>query len=190
MLDRKTSHLSADPQNCRACELAKATRAHSRRRQTPGVTVCPSDADLLPVGVCFHIDHWTMKHNSGASMVAKSALAILYERTSFKGALPMDTRSHEEVIQQLRQFDGFEDGQQARRRWTDCAPEFKLASAEVRKTRGVAHCTSQPYRPQANGVIECSNRAVMEGANAALCAAGASAKWRVCAWGWPQPCSD
>ena len=139
------------------------------------------DAIAQPFGACLHLDHWIMKHGSDAAKSAKFALHQLDEKTGFKGLAPSNSRAHLDVKEQIFQFEGVEDGQQARRWWTDCAPEFRAASREIRKLRPLAHFTSVPHRPQSNGIIERSNRVVIEGTNASIFGAGADGKWWVCA---------
>ena len=174
-------HLPADVANCKGCAFAKKTRQYSRRRPKSGVTIESEDAVAQPFGACFHLDHITMKHGTEAAKSASGALSVLDEKTEFKGLMPTNSREHREVLQQVRQFEGAEPAQQARRWWTDCAPEFRAASREIRRLRPLAHFTSPPYRPCANGIIERSNRVVEEGTNAALCIGGGDAKWWVCA---------
>ena len=121
-IHHQTLHLPACPEHCRACKLAKATTAYARQRANPGITVTSKDAEAHPFGACLHLDHWTMRHNSEAASAAKFALSLLDEKTAFKGLMPTNSRSHAEVVQQIRHFEGVEEGQQARRWWTDCAP--------------------------------------------------------------------
>jgi hypothetical protein len=176
-----TLHLPADPENCPACKICKCTSAYSRRRKIPGVTVQSPDAEARPFGAMFHLDHWELKPGSHAHGSAKAALAILDEKTGFRGLTPTNSRQHLDVVEQTRQYEGVEEGQQARRWWTDCAPEFKAASREIRKVQPLAHFTSPPHRHQANGTIERSNRTVSEGSNASIFTAGFDGKWWVCA---------
>ena len=122
-----------------------------------------------------------MKYGSEASSSAKFALSVLDEKTGFKGFMPTNSREYQDVLDQVHHFEGVEKDQQARRWWTDCAPEFRAASRAIRKLRPLAHFTSIPRRATSNAIIERSNRTVGEGTNASLFTAGMDSKWWVCA---------
>ncbi|CAK0869318.1 unnamed protein product [Prorocentrum cordatum] len=85
------------------------------------------------------------------------------------------------MLDQAFKFEGVDPGQQARRWWTDSAPEFGAASRATRTQRPLAQFTSVPHRPQSKGIIARSNRRMTESANAAIFAASADATWWVCA---------
>ena len=172
-------HLLADPVNCRACRLGKATRAYARKRQVQGVTYTGADAEDVPFGAMLHLDHWTFKQGCLAARSAPAALKLLDEKTKFRGTIPTNSRDHETVIEQVRSFE--EANKPSRRWWTDSAPEFKAAARELRKTRTLDHYTSPPHRPTANGIIERSNRTTIEGANAAIYNSGFDAPWWIVA---------
>ena len=139
-----TLHFPAGPKNCRACRLAKATTAYARCRVLQGVTSTSEDAVERPFGACLHLDRCQMRHGSEAAVSAKFAVSMLEEKTGFKGPALTNSREHEDVLDQVHEYEGVKKDQQSRRWWADCAPEFRAASRAIRTSRPLSHFTSIP----------------------------------------------
>ena len=162
---------------CSGCDMGKTLKSNSRRRKRPKVFVSPPDATTQPFGAMVHLDTIAMEPNSEASQAARYCLNVHDERTSFRMAFPSHKRDAGSVVDAMHRFD--DDCKVIRHRWTDAAHEFISATGRIRAQRPLAHYMSAPYRPQASGRAERSNRLMIEGTRCFLLQAAFGERW------WP-----
>ena len=131
----------------------------------------------MPFGGCFHLDHIVVGSRSRAAKSAKCALVILDQETKFLGGFPGNSRASSVVVSEVHHYEGADPKQRGRRWWTDSAAEFEAASRNIRSERALAHFRGIPHAHTSCGIIERMIRTLVEGTNAALIQAGASAEW-------------
>ena len=101
-----------------------------------------------------------------------TALVIRDKGTGWIGAYPSKRKSAEDIQTAVNSFKGSET---VKRWYSDGAPELH----SVCRTLGIRHDTSNPHRSETNGLIERTNRTVIEGARCLLYQSGLPYKY------WP-----
>ena len=173
--DHYILHLPKHP-GCKACMNCKVQKKHCRDlekgRKKKLVNVEKSDKDVEPEIDTTKVD--TPKHfgdlvTSDSIFVIKrnsqsiarhgdtTALVVRDKATGWVGAYPSKRKSAEEVQEAVNTFKGSE----TIKRWcSDGAPELHA----VCRNLGIRHDVSDPHRHETNGLIERTNRTIIEGA--------------------------
>ena len=94
-----------------------------------------------------------------------TALVVKDKATDWIAAYPAKRKSAEEITAAVNDFKGAET---VKRWYSDGAPELHAVCRKL----GIRHDTSHPHRSETNGVIERTNRTVIEGARRLLYQSG------------------
>ena len=185
------THLPKHP-GCKACMNCKVQRKHCRDlekgRKRKMVTTEKTEKlqePLLPQEIDEKLDIpkafgdlitsdsvFAIKRNSTspAKLNDTTALVVRDKATGWIGAYPAKRKSAEAITEAVNNFKGAE----TRKRWySDGAPELHAVCRKF----GIRHDTSDPHRSETNGVIERTNRTVIEGARCLLFQSGLSYKY-------------
>ena len=98
------------------------------------------------------------------------ALVVRDKATGWIGAYPAKRKSTEDVTEAVHSFIGSD---KVKRWYSDGAPELHATCRKI----GIRHDMSDPHRSETNGVIERTNRTVIEGARCLLFQSGLPYKY-------------
>ena len=145
---------------CMACQKAKMQHRH--RRSKGGML----DADVKKFGDSITADYLIAQNELSRGITGdRDALIIKDRAIGWIACYPVPDKGADEAYAKILNFLGT---QKCRYLWTDGSGELSRAAADL----GIAHGTSAPETPAANGVAERAVRTVVEGARTALVQAG------------------
>ena len=107
---------------------------------------------------------------SPAKINETTALVVRDNATGWIGAYPAKRKSAEDVTEAVQHFTGAD---KVKRWYSDGAPELHATCRKI----GIRHDMSDPHRSETNGVIERTNRTVIEGARCLLFQSGLPYKY-------------
>ena len=96
-----------------------------------------------------------------AKVHGTTALVVRDKATGWIGAYPAKRKSAEDITEAVNNFIGSD---KVKRWYSDGAPELHATCRKI----GIRHDMSDPHRSETNGVIERTNRTVIEGARCLL----------------------
>ena len=185
--DHYLTHLPKHP-GCTACNNCKVQRKHCRDKvkakkrkheQTIKLHVTPKEGtetslDTTPkkFGDTVTSDSiFVIRKNLGTSRTGDTTALVIRDRgTKWTMSYPAKSKSSDEVKEAVQDFKGAENVQLW---YSDGAPELHVACREV----GIRHDTSDPHRSETNGVIERTNRTVIEGTRTLIFQSGLPTKY-------------
>jgi len=186
--DHYLTHLPKHP-GCKACMNCKVQRKHCRdhnkARQRKLVDVSKTDKSdvLLPhekvsddpkkFGDLVTSDSvFAIKRNSTnpARVNETTTLVVRDKATGWLAAYPAKRKSAEEILEAVNNFKGSET---IARWYSDGAPELHSVCRKL----GIRHDISDPHRSETNGLIDRTNRTLIEGARCLLFESGMPYKY-------------
>ena len=152
------THFPKDP-NCPICANCKITKKPCRRNSDP-------KADQpTKFGESITADHMISGRDEASYKGDTVTCVILDRGTGWLMAYPAKHKSAAETKKAFMQFLGQATPDRV---YTDGSQEFKSALEEL----GLPHDVSTPHRPQTNGVVERTNRRILEGVRCLLFQSG------------------
>ena len=162
-------HIPKHPK-CDACQRAKSQKRQCRRRHPEEELVC--DKRATKFGEVITFDHIVTLDPAAMSVEGDAnALTIKDLGTGWIECCPTSSKTEEATIAVLQQFIGPKE--KVELAYTDGADELRLACNALKWRQRVA----TPGRPQTNGVVERTNRLILEGARTLLSQARMDKKW-------------
>ena len=151
------THFPKDPK-CPVCSNCKITKKPCKRNQDP-------DADKPEkFGEAITADHMIAGRDESSYKGDTVTCVILDRGTGWLQAFPAKAKSAAETKKAFMRFTN----ETPKRVYTDGSHEFKAAMLDL----NWPHDVSTPHRPQTNGIVERTNRRILEGARCALFQSG------------------
>jgi hypothetical protein len=186
--DHYLTHLPKHP-GCKTCNHCKVQRKHCRDKekakkkkteQIVKLSLTPASGDATASAPKAFGDLVTSdsifvlrkNSNSPAKHGDTTALVVRDRGTGWTQAYPAKTKSSDEIKAAVQDFKG---SAKVELWYSDGAPELHIACRD----EGIRHDKADPHRSETNGVIERTNRTVIEGARSLLYQSGMPYKyWR------------